>query len=79
MQKGNVDLATLKTARERLEAKRVELVQTMAKSKTVVADRLRLFLYVEGTIEKLKVLESRQQDMPVATQGMTEFQRGTAT
>jgi hypothetical protein len=79
MQKGNVDLATLKTARERLEAKRVELIQKMAKSKTVVADRLRLFLYVEGTIEKLKVLESRQQEMPVATQGVTEFQRGTAT
>ncbi len=79
MQKGNVDLATLKTARERLEAKRVELIQKMAKSKTVVADRLRLFLYVEGTIEKLKVLESGQQDMPVATQGVTEFQRGTAT
>jgi hypothetical protein len=79
MPKGNVDLATLKMARERLEAKRVELIQKMAKSKTVVADRLRLFLYVEGTIEKLKVLESRQQEMPVATQGVTEFQRGTAT
>ena len=65
----NVVEPAVQAARERLEAKRAELIQKMADGKTLVTDRLRLFLDVDAAIEKLEKLESRQNKQPVGLHG----------